>query len=149
MDFLFVFFERSLTSPELLLETIISIFNDDKNLQGDFKKINVIHINNLSTIVPNDYFDKNALKGYLNYNIKTLTNDHIIYDDLASINAKNIYIPFVNINNYLFQNFGSFDFEHHSSILINKLIEKTKQTKKRNFFVNVFKKNMDILMNLI
>ncbi len=139
-------FERSVTTPELLLDKVTDIFNEDKNLQGDFKYVNVIHVNNLSTIVPDAYFNKQALKSYLNYNVKTFANDHIVFDELTSINAKNVYIPFVNINNYLFQDFGSFDFEHHSSVLINKLTNYTKFKPERNFFVNVFKKNIDIIV---
>jgi len=139
-------FDRSITTPELLLDQITTIFNQDKNLQEDFKTIDVIHVNNLSTFVPNAFFNKSELKSYLNYTVKTLASDHIVFDDIPAINAKNVYIPFVNINNFLFQNFGSFEFKHHSTLLINKLIEYSKNFTERHFFVQVFKKNLDIII---
>ena len=139
-------FDRTLATPELLLEKVISIFSEDKNLQTDFKEINVIHQNHLSTLVPSLYFDQKELKSYLDFNIKTLANDYITFDSLNQIDAKNVYIPFVNINNYLFQNFGSFEFKHHSSILIDKLLNYSKNNTKRQFFVNVYKHTFDIVI---
>ena len=139
-------FERSVTTPELLLDKVTSIFNQDKYLQGDFKEVKVIHTNNLYSFVPNTFFDKKNLKTYLNYTIKTLETDHIVFDDIEDIHAKNVYIPFVNINNYLFQNFGSFDFNHHSTVLIRKILEYAKKTPDRHFFVQVFKNNLDIIV---
>ena len=139
-------FEETITTPELLLNKIAAIFNENKNLQGDFKSIDVIHINNLCTLVPNIYFDETALKSYLSYSIKTLANDLVVYDEITNLNAKNVYIPFVNINNYLFQNFGAFEFKHHSSVLISKLIKYNTHLNERLFFVNVFDKSIDIIV---
>ncbi|TYP98718.1 uncharacterized protein DUF3822 [Tenacibaculum adriaticum] len=139
-------FDVSMPTPELLLNEILVIFAQDKDLQQDFDEISVIHQNNLSTIVPDDFFDETQLKSYLNYNIKTLVNDHIVYDELQNIEAKNIYIPFVNINNYLFQNFGEFEFKHHSSILIDKLLQYSRDEINKHFFVHVYHKNIDIVI---
>jgi len=139
-------FDRTLATPELLLEKVSSIFIDDKTLQSDFKEINVIHQNNLSTIVPSEYFDPKELKNYLGYNIKTLANDYITHDDFTKLDAKNIYIPFVNLNNYLFQNFGSFEYKHHSTILIDKLLDHSKHNLHQVFYVNVYKNHINIII---
>ena len=139
-------FDRTLATPELLLEKINTIFTENKAFQSDFKEINVVHRNSLSTLVPDAFFNQKELKNYLSYNVKTLNNDYITFDDLPSINAKNVYIPFVNINNYLFQNFGSFEYQHHSSILIKKLLAYSKDNTDRLFFVQVFKNNINIVI---
>lgn len=139
-------FSKPAPTPAVLLDNISEIFIEDKDLQADFNEINVIHKNQLATVVPNEYFDKNELKTYLDYTIKTLENDHIVFDELAVINAKNVYIPFVNINNYLFQNFGSFVFKHHSTILIEKLLSYHEKNTDKHFFVNVSSKDIDIIV---
>ena len=139
-------FKETKRTPEFLLEEISKAFNENKGLQADFKEVHVIHQNNLSTLVPNTFFDPKELESYLKYTIKTLSNDFISYDDLSSLEAKNVYIPFVNINNYLFQNFGSFEFNHHSTILIDKLITLNANSIHSVFYVQVFKSEINIIV---
>ena len=138
-------FENSQTSPENLLLKIETIFNTDAYLQNDFITVTVIHQNNLSTVVPNRFFDKKKMAFYLNFNVKTLATDFITFDDLEALNAKNVYVPYVNINNYLFQNFGEFEYKHHSTVLIEKLL-KNSTTKEKTMFVNVSKTSLDIVV---
>jgi hypothetical protein len=138
-------FENSQTSPENLLLKIETIFNTDTYLKNDFITVTVIHQNNLSTVVPNRFFDKKKMAFYLNFNVKTLATDFITFDDLEALNAKNVYVPYVNINNYLFQNFGEFEYKHHSTVLIEKLLKNT-TTKEKTMFVNVSKTSLDIVV---
>ncbi len=139
-------FENRINSPEFLLSRVLQIFANDKELQQDFKSIKVIHKNDLSALVPLPFFDENKLKTYLDYNIKTLPNDYIVYDEISVLKAMNIYIPYVNINNYLLQNFGEFEFKHHSTVLIEKLITYNLNSNEKGFFVNVSKNRMDIVV---
>ena len=138
-------FNETQTTPEELLFRIEEIFKNDTHLQHDFSSVLVIHQNNLSTLVPNQYFEEENLKSYLNYNIKTLATDFIAFDAIEVLNAKNIYVPYVNINNYLFQNFGEFDYKHHLTILIEKLIN-TQKSEEKEMFVNVSNNNFDIVV---
>ncbi|PQJ74052.1 hypothetical protein BTO13_01640 [Polaribacter gangjinensis] len=136
-------FDETVNSLENLLENIKTIFNEDPILHNEFSEVFIIHQNSLNTLVPDDYFDENSLSSYLEYNIKTLQTDFITFDSIAEIEAKNVYIPYVNINNYLFQNFGEFEYKHHTTILLEKLIQKNKSEEKV-MFVNVFKNTFDI-----
>ena len=43
---------------------------------------------------------------------------------MSELNAKNIYVPYININNYLIDTFGSFEFYHYSSLFIKKVYKK-------------------------
>ena len=138
-------FKNSQVTPENLLLKIKDIFNTDTQLQNDFSSVIVIHQNNLSVLVPNRYFNKKELASYLNFNIKKLTIDYIAFDHLEGLESKNIYIPYVNINNYLFQNFGEFDYKHHSTVLIEKLLNSTNNIEK-TMFVNVSKTSLDIVV---
>ncbi|WP_369048743.1 DUF3822 family protein [Tenacibaculum sp. UWU-22] len=139
-------FKNKVETPELLLEKIEHIFTSDSTLQQDFKNVVVIHQNNLATLVPSKYFDENNLKTYLNYTIKTLANDFIAFDDCTKISAKNVYIPYVNINNYLFQNFGEFEYKHHATVLIDKLINLAATKDQQHFFVYVSASQLDIVV---
>ncbi len=138
-------FKRTLNSPEDLLKKIKSIFKQDTNLQLVYSAVSVIHQNNLSTIVPSQYFNENSLTNHLNLNIKILKTDFITFDDITTIDAKNVYIPYVNINNYLFQNFGEFEYQHHTSILIEKLL-KLESSNQKKMYVNVSKGSFDIIV---
>ena len=140
----YIFKERQLT-PERLLKKIEEIFETDLQLQKDFSSVLVVHQNNLFTLVPNAYFSEDKLTGYLNFNIKTLATDFIAFDDIQGTNAKNVYVPYVNINNYLFQNFGEFEYKHHLTILIEKLIS-LNNTDDKKVFVNVSKESFDIIV---
>jgi hypothetical protein len=138
-------FEETLNSPEDLLKRIETIFKNDPNLQIEYTGVSVIHQSNLSTIVPTKYFNENSLATYLNFNIKTLKTDFITFDNINTIDAKNVYVPYVNINNYLFQNFGEFEYQHHSSILLEKLFKIESSTEKK-MYVNVSKSSFDIVV---
>ena len=138
-------FEEKHKTPESLLNKIEEIFKTDLYLQKDFSSVLVIHQNSLFTLVPNEYFSENNLSEYLNFNIKTLVTDFIAFDNLDNINAKNVFVPYVNINNYLFQNFGEFEYKHHLTIFIEKLISLNNSDEKK-VFINVYKDNFDIVV---
>tara|TARA_R110002126_G_scaffold291495_1_gene453187 strand:- start:16022 stop:16855 length:834 start_codon:yes stop_codon:yes gene_type:complete len=138
-------FNEPLNSPEELLDEIKGIFKSDVDLQLEYTDVEVIHQNNLCTLVPNEYFDEQSLQAYLKYTVKTLKNDFITFDEIAEIEAKNVYIPYVNINNYLFQNFGEFEFQHHSSVLIKKLLS-INTYQEKVMYVHVTNKTFDLVI---
>ena len=138
-------FEEKQKTPENLLQKIKEIFKADPYLQKDFSSVLVIHENNLSTLIPNKYFSEDKLSEYLNFNIKTLATDYIAFDEIQGINAKNIYVPYIHINNYLFQNFGAFEYKHHQTIFIEKLLSLPSSEEKK-IYINVSTKNFDIVI---
>ena len=138
-------FDEKQGTPESLLNQIEAIFKTDIQLQKDFSSVLVIHQNDLYTLVPNTYFSEDKLIEYLDFNIKTIATDFITFDNIESMNAKNVYVPYVNINNYLFQNFGEFEYKHHLTILIEKLIS-LPTSKERKVYINVSKENFDVVI---
>lgn len=138
-------FQQACATPQDLLSKIKEVFEKDSNLHLNFDSISVVHQNNLNTLVPNEYFMEQNLKNYLNYTVKTFASDFITFDDVNSIMAKNIYIPFVNINNYLLDNFGDFNFYHHQTILIDKLLSNL-QSKDKEVFVYISNNLMDVVV---
>ena len=138
-------FEDKQTTPENLMQKVDAIFKKDPFLQKDFSSVLVVHENNLSTLVPNKYFSEDKLLEYLNFNIKTLATDYIAFDDVQKINAKNVYVPYIPINNYLFQNFGAFEYKHHTTIFIEKLLSLSSSEEKK-VYVNVSSKSFDVVV---
>jgi len=138
-------FDEKQGTPESLLKQIEAIFKTDIQLQKDFSSVLVIHQNDLFTLVPNAYFSEDKLLEYLDFNIKTIATDFITFDNIESMNAKNVYVPYVNINNYLFQNFGEFEYKHHLTILIENKIS-LPASKERKIYINVSKENFDIVI---
>ncbi len=139
-------FKEAVPSPQVLLEKIKEIFRTDTDLQHDFTTITVLHQNNLATIVPDVLFDENNLEDYLSFTVKTLADDFIAFDNIPTIQAKNVYVPYVNINNYFFQNFGEFEYQHHTTALITTLVAQTKNSTEKHFFVHVSETQLDIVI---
>ncbi|WP_010182739.1 DUF3822 family protein [Aquimarina agarilytica] len=123
-------------NEQQLLEKVSKIFDSKPELQATFKSIDVIYYNELFTLVPKTLFDEKALKTYINYSVKTLATDYITYDELNT-GIINVFIPYVNVNNFLLEKLGEFNFHHSSGILINHVLEKEKYslTKKVSIFV--------------
>jgi hypothetical protein len=124
-------------SPYKHLEYVEEVFKQDELLQLKYSKVTVYHFNKLITQVPAPLFNKNKLADYLKYSIKVLENDFIAYDKIENSDIINVYIPFVNINNFLLDKYGGFIYKHASTPLIEKLLQTYKNLEGANYFVNV------------
>ena len=57
-----------------------------------------------------------------------------------------MYVPYVNINNVLLDVFSDFDYRHTSSILIEKLLDLSKNDDDRQMFVHFEEKSFEIIV---
>lgn len=138
-------FEEKITSAENLLKPIEEIFEENILLQQSFKRIYATHSNELATIVPNAYFDENNLTSYLENTIKVLKTDYIAFDHLKNIQSATVFIPFVNVNNFLFTKFGSFEFNHTATLLIDNLSQLSKALNEEQLYVHVDNENFELI----
>lgn len=120
---------------------ISSLLDSLKKTLKEFNLSNVLKtkliINNkLSTLVPNELYNETLNKDYLKYNCDLIDNDTTSIDEIIELDIKNIYVPFENVNNFLIEVFGSFDFFHFSSIFIKKTFNKITCEKCINFYVS-------------
>ena len=67
-------------------------------------------------------------------------------DNLTKLNINNIYLPFVNINNYLIEKFKKIEFYHFNTITINKLFENNSYNS-LNCIIENFKLRLLVLKN--
>ena len=94
-----VIFEKRL-NPLEALDELKSLFTKENALQSNFKNVIIIHDNDLATLVPKSLFNKNHLAEYLKFNSKILKSDFIAYDPIQENSSVNVYIPYVNFNNF-------------------------------------------------
>jgi hypothetical protein len=121
-------------------------FADQSDLSDPYDEIIVLHDNNLNTLVPNALFDEEFAGSYLQFNTKVFESDFFAHDNLEKNDVVNVYIPYVNINNYLIDQFGPFEYKHASSILIPKLLDYTKNNDVAQMFVHFGSVNFEIIV---
>ncbi|MDG1572620.1 DUF3822 family protein [Robiginitalea sp. M366] len=88
-----------------------------------FTEVVAIHRNTLFSLVPQAFFREEDLADYLKFNAKMLPTDRLDHDPVAGLDLMNVYVPFTNINNYLYDLFGPFEFKHSGTVLLETLVK--------------------------
>jgi len=138
-------FDKKL-NPGEVLDQLVHYFNTDKHLQQPFKTVKVIHDNELSALVPKPLFNEDFLADYLKFNSKILRTDFITYDAISVNESVNVYVPYVNINNYLYERFGSFEFKHFSTVLLETILSLEKHSSVSKMFAHLGKDHFEIIV---
>ena len=120
-------------------------FKNNPELKNLYDEIVVIHNNNLSTFVPEPLFDENFLGSYLQYNTKVFETDFFAFDEIPNYQINAVYIPYVNINNFFIDQFGSFDYKHANSILVSKILDASKNNDEKKMIVNFNSSHFEII----
>ena len=123
--------------PDVLLGNFKKAFEKNIFLKNHYEKIQVIHVNPWASIVPNTYFDPKFCAEYLSKNIVVFKEDFIAFDTCKNTKKSVVYLPFVNVNNYLLQYYDSFSYFHESFLLIDCLTKL--RTTTPTFFMSVFR----------
>ncbi len=123
-----------------------NVFRENPELSHKYDDIVIIHSNNLSTFVPTALFDEEFLGSYLQYNTKVFETDFFAFDELSNYEMNNVYIPYVNMNNFFIDQYGSFDYKHANSILVSKLLDLSKNNEESKMFVHVSESHFEIIV---
>lgn len=135
-------FQRSAKIEDLFA----SVFRENPELRHQYDEIAVVHSNNLCAFVPTALFDEEFLGSYLQYNTKVFETDFFTFDALDKYEMNNVYIPYVNMNNFFIDQYGSFDYKHANSILVSKVLEVSKNNEERKMFVHIDKTHFEIVV---
>jgi len=135
-------FEKNIVIEEQLWR----VFVDYPILNNFYDEIIVVHNNNLNAFVPNSLFTVSFLGSYLQYNTKVFETDFFTFDAILPYEINNVYVPFVNINNFLLDHFESFDYKNSNSILVKKIIEISKNVDEKQVFVHVQKETFEVVV---
>lgn len=136
-------FEHKLTPFDVLnrLKTELSsntVFSDE------FNSVIVIHQNELASLVPKTLYDENHKVDYLKFNAKILKTDFITQDEIAINDSINVYIPYVNINNYIFETFGAFVYKHSSTVLVDTILQKYSVKETPEVYININSSTIEV-----
>ena len=129
------FDKKALT--ENLSSKLDSFLNESKIDFSNVINVKLIISNKLSCLVPKELFDERLSLDYLKFNSKLIENDFASNDYIEELETYNVYLPFVNVNNYLVERFGSFEYYHSSTILLRKILKTTTNNSRTLFFTNI------------
>lgn len=138
-------FESKLT-PFDTLNRLKTELSSNTVFSESFNSVNVIHQNELSSLVPKALYSEEQKADFLKFNSKILRTDFITQDNIAINDSVNVYIPYVNINNYIFETFGEFIYKHSSTILIDAILQKKTIRKQPEVFININNNSIDLLV---
>ena len=122
IDFKKKIFENPLSVENITdeLKTIL----DNSNLENEnFNKIKLIQENDLFVFVPDELYSSKEKKNYLKFNTKIQENDYLSVDDIDKLKIKNVYIPYINVNNLLVDKFKNIEYYHFNTELLKKIDE--------------------------
>lgn len=133
-------------TPEELLFELTGIISEEELLQNNFESVNLIYTTHNYTLVPGTLFDESKASEYLKFNTKILGTDYISYDEIESQNTVIVYVPFVNINNYIFEKYGSFKYYHASTLLVQNLLTIEKHSQSTKVYLHILKDQFECII---
>ena len=137
-----ILFEKNKVIEEQLWRTFV----DYPILTKSFDEVMVIHDNNLNSFVPTSLFDVHFLASYLQYNTKVFETDFFTHDVIFPYEMNNVYVPFVNINNFLLDQYETFEYQNSNSILVKQLLDLSKNKEEKQVFVHLQKEHFEIVV---
>jgi len=122
------------------------VFVQHPELKMPYDEVLVLHDNNFNTFVPNALFDQDYPGSYLQYNTKVFEADFFACDKLGSYDMTNVYVPLMNVNNFLVERIGAFDYKNTNSILVEKLLDASVNIDEKQVFVHVQESHFEIVV---
>ncbi|MCB0447010.1 MAG: DUF3822 family protein [Gelidibacter sp.] len=129
-------FTKKLT-PFETLEQLKQFLDNNTVFSQSFDSVLAIFQNELSNLVPKSLYDETNAADYLKFNAKILKTDFVSHDEITINNSINVYVPLVNINNYLFDQFGAFEYKHASTILIDTILKTERTSTDSKIYLNI------------
>ncbi|ALM47584.1 hypothetical protein AMR72_00915 [Flavobacterium psychrophilum] len=129
-----------------LEEELWKVFVNNPLLTGTYDEIVVLHDNSFNTFVPTALFYSNYPGSYLQYNTKVFDTDFFAVDELDSYELNNVYVPMVNVNNFLIDQLGAFEYKNANSVLVAKLLDASKNIDDKQVFVHFHENHFEIVV---
>ena len=132
------------TTP--LEDELWRMFVQYPELRMGFDEAVVLHDNAFNAFVPTALFDEDFAGSYLQYNTRVFDGDVYAWDAVGSYDITNVYVPLMNINNYLIDRLGSFDYRNANSVLVEKLLDDSKNAFEKQVFIHVKDTHFEIVV---
>jgi len=131
-------------NPMLIKDELEKLFQIHQIAHMEFDEVVVVHRNTLFGLVPRSLFDADHLLEYLKFNTKVLATDVLSFDEVENHDLVNVYVPYMNINNYIYELFGEFTYMHNGTVLLQSLMNNQTQNPETICYVHVNKSQLDI-----
>lgn len=142
VDLQHVVFKNTQSLEDQLWRTFV----DHPALTKYYDEVVVLHDNNFSTFVPKPLFDENYLGSYLQYNTKVFETDFFAFDEIEAYEMNNVYVPFVNVNNFLIDQFGTFDYKNVNTVLVSRLLDLSKNKEEKQVYIHIQETHFEIVI---
>ncbi|MDO1511709.1 DUF3822 family protein [Maribacter confluentis] len=136
-------------NPMTLQAELVKLFKKHNLEQMAFDEVITVHRNTLFGLVPKSLFNEDNLLEYLKFNTKVLANDVLAYDEVENQDLIIVYVPYMNVNNYIYDLFGEFTYMHNSTVLLQSLMNNLNQDQEPVCYIHVKEVQMDVtVLNL-
>ena len=133
------FFKKLTYEADLKTELIGDFIGENLRTNGlnnlSINEINVYYDHNLFSLVPNSLYDDNFNKKYLENIFEIQANDFVESDIISELEIRNVYVPYINVNNILIDSFNQINYFHYNSILLKKLSSASIKEKNKVFCI--------------
>tara|TARA_B100000035_G_scaffold200708_1_gene171687 strand:+ start:1221 stop:1985 length:765 start_codon:yes stop_codon:yes gene_type:complete len=133
------FFKKLTYDADLKTELLGDFIGENLRTNGlnnlSINEINVYYDHNLFSLVPNSLYDDNFNKKYLENIFEIQANDFVENDIISELEIRNVYVPYINVNNILIDSFNQINYFHYNSILLKKLSSASIEEKNKIFCI--------------
>ena len=133
------FFKKLTYDADLKTELLGDFIGENLRTNGlnnlSINEINVYYDHNLFSLVPNSLYDDNFNKKYLENIFEIQANDFVENDIISELEIRNVYVPYINVNNILIDSFNQINYFHYNSILLKKLSSVSIEEKNKIFCI--------------
>ena len=137
---------QGIHNPTALADAVHELVSQNTVLGNIFKSVQVGIVNERSTLIPNALFEKGKEQDYLGFNHFLAKEDMVHVYDLKSIEAKNIFSIPVEVFNAFRKHFPNAKFNHHSSPLLEGVLNAYKNQAEKKIFVHVQLSHFEIVV---
>lgn len=138
---------RHTANPTEILQSIEDCYEQEAFLDSAFAKATLFYHHNIFTSVPSEIYREEQAVDYLKYNSRILETDVISTDlEVGNLHLNTVYIAYGNINNFFFDRYGSFEFYHYSSRLLEL---RSQEPVNMNFMVTLEIKEKDFYLTIL
>ncbi|TLP81700.1 DUF3822 family protein [Maribacter sp. ACAM166] len=131
-------------NPMIVKDELEKLFQKHQITHMEFDEVVAVHRNTLFGLVPKSLFNAEHLLEYLKFNTKVLATDVLSFDEVENHDLVNVYVPYMNINNYIYNLFGEFTYMHNGTVLLQSLMNNETQDRETICYVHVNKNQLDI-----
>lgn len=113
-------------------------------LSADFKKVNCIYISQKNTLIPEEIFNKEQLKKYLEFNHYIGEFEEINFNKVESIDSYNVYSIPSDLTYFICKTFKSVRYLNQASLFIHDCIHESVNKFGNSVYLNINEHFIDI-----